>query len=183
MKTSSFTLPDDLDAEEEEKEHAVPQTAAAPEPEPAAAEASDEQGADAVLAAALMNGSKKKARKGKRAAFVLPEEPEAAPEDVSPTEVADSIPPEAEPPAPDGAAVADDVDEPQPAAALQEPADGVPVFGKKKKKKTTDAASLFAALDLDANGAIDSSADAAPGKCLYTCHVVPRGRSALPELA
>ena len=157
-------------------------TPAAPEPEPAAAEGSDEEDADAALAAALMNGSNKKGKKGKRAAFVLPEESEAAGEDTDGPQLADSTALEAEPAVTDGAAIDDegdapqpaataddDADAPQPATAPQEPADEAPVFGKKKKKKTADAASLFAALDLDTDGpaANGSAGDAATGELFF----------------
>jgi len=177
-KTSSFTLPDDIEGEED----SVRDTSAVQEPEPATAEGSDGEDADAALAAPLTNGSKKKGKKGKRAAFVLPEEAEAAAEDADAPQAADSTAPEAEPAATDGAvvddaadapqsaaaAVGDDADAPQPAGAPQEPADEPPVFGKKKKKKTADAASLFAALDLDNDGpAMNGSAgDVAPGEYL-----------------
>ena len=164
-KTSSFTLPDELD---EVDEGAVHDSSAAPEPEPTAAEGSDEEDADAALAAAHTNGSKKKGKKGKRAAFVLPEEPEAAAEEADEApKLAASTAPEAEPAVTDGAAALDDdADASQPTAAPQEPADAVPVFGKKKKKKTADAASLFAALDLDADAAANGAAgDVAHGDC------------------
>ena len=136
-----------------------------PAPEPAVEDAEGDEDADAALAAALMNGSKKKSKKGKRAAFVMPdEEADMEAEQASASGATDNAPPEAATAKVISAAPFYAVaGEPAAAAEAEQPVDDVPVFGKKKKsKKASDVADVFAALELDADDGENGVAANAP---------------------